>query len=69
MTVTLCGSFHDGGVYAGTDNGDNTVMDFDTGLMSLKLVGLGGVQQPNVPDADDRFDWTTALQIAARIKG
>lgn len=39
------------------DNGDNTVTDFDTGLMWVKLVALDGVPQANVLDADNRWDW------------
>ena len=51
------------------DNGDNTVTDLDTGLMWLKLVGLDGVPQANLLDADNKWDWGTALQMAAGING
>jgi hypothetical protein len=52
------------------DNGDNTVTDFDTGLMWLKLVGLDGVANgANLLDADNVSDWRTALQLAGAING
>jgi hypothetical protein len=52
------------------DNGDNTVTDFDTGRMWLKLVGLDGVANgANLLDADNVSDWGTALQMAGGING
>jgi hypothetical protein len=51
------------------DNGDNTVTDFDTGLMWVKLVALDGVPQQNILDADNRWDWATAVQMVATLDG
>ena len=51
------------------DNGDNTVTDYDTGLMWVKLTGLDGVPQPYILDADDYWDWKTAIEVASALSG
>ena len=51
------------------DNGDNTVTDYDTGLMWVKLSGLDYTPQPYILDADDGWDWKTAIEVAASLNG
>src|SRR5262249_56561441 len=51
------------------DNGDNTVTDFDTGLMWVKQVALDGVASPFILDADDTFTWEAAAGTAGKLAG
>jgi hypothetical protein len=51
------------------DNGDNTVTDYDTGLMWVKLSGLDGDPQPYILDADDEWGWRTAIEVATALNG
>jgi hypothetical protein len=51
------------------DNGDNTVTDYDTGLMWVKFSGLDGVPQPYILDADDSWDWKTSIEVASSLNG
>jgi hypothetical protein len=51
------------------DNGDNTVTDFDTGLMWVKQVALDGVASPFILDADDTFSWAAANAAAGSLAG
>ena len=51
------------------DNGDNTVTDFDTGLMWVKQVALDGVASPFILDADDTFTWQAAAGTAGKLAG
>ena len=51
------------------DNSDNTVTDFDTGLMWVKQVALDGVASPFILDADDTFTWEAAAGTAGKLAG
>jgi len=51
------------------DNGDNTVTDFDTGLMWVRQVAFDGMPSPFILDADDTFLWQTAAETAAKLAG
>lgn len=51
------------------DNGDNTVTDFDTGLMWVRQVALDGNPSPFILDADDTFTWQAAAGTAGRLAG
>jgi len=51
------------------DNGDNTVTDFDTGLMWVRQVAFDGNPSPFILDADDTFPWQTAAETAAKLAG
>jgi hypothetical protein len=51
------------------DNGDNTVTDFDTGLMWVRQVAFDGMPSPFILDADDTFLWQTAAETAAKLGG
>jgi hypothetical protein len=51
------------------DNGDNTVTDFDTGLMWVRQVAFDGVPSPFILDADDTFTWTAAAATAGALAG
>jgi len=52
------------------DNGDNTVTDFDTGLMWAKQNALDGLTDPlDVLDADDTFSEDGAAAAAASLTG
>lgn len=50
-------------------NGDNTVTDFATGLAWLVLGELDGSPTANLLDADNLYDWKTALWVAAALGG
>ena len=51
------------------DNGDNTVTDFDTGLMWVRQVALDGNPSAFILDADDTFPWQAAAETAAKLAG
>lgn len=51
------------------NNGDHTITDFQTGLMWVKLRGRDGVASADLLDVDNRYDWETALQVAADLNG
>src|SRR5262245_11480100 len=51
------------------DNGDNTVTDFDTGLMWVKQVALDANPSPFILDADDTFTWQAAAETAGNLAG
>ncbi|HEV7732803.1 MAG TPA: DUF1566 domain-containing protein [Candidatus Binatia bacterium] len=51
------------------NNGDNTITDFQTGLMWVQLRGRDGVASADLLDVDNRYDWKTALQVAADLNG
>ena len=51
------------------DNGDNTVTDFDTGLMWVRQVAFDGMPSPFILDADDTFTWQAAAETAAKLAG
>jgi Protein of unknown function (DUF1566) len=51
------------------DNGDNTVSDFDTGLMWVRQVAFDGMPSPFILDADDTFTWQAAAETAAKLAG
>jgi hypothetical protein len=51
------------------DNGDNTVTDFKTGLMWVKLSGLDGVPQSDILDADNSYDWEIAFGTISKLNG
>jgi hypothetical protein len=51
------------------DNGDNTVSDFDTGLMWVKLFALDGMPSPFILDADNNFTWQAAAAAAGSLAG
>ena len=51
------------------DNLDNTVTDFDTGLMWVKLVALNGNQSADILDADNLYSWPRALEVTGMLNG
>jgi hypothetical protein len=51
------------------DNGDNTVTDFETGLMWVRQVAFDGTPGPSILDADNAFPWATAAETAAKLAG
>jgi hypothetical protein len=51
------------------DNNDGTVTDFQTGLMWARLSQFDGVPSAYVLDADNNYDWGSALGVAAVLNG
>jgi hypothetical protein len=51
------------------DNGDNTVTDFETGLMWVRQVAFDGTPSAFILDADDTFTWEAAAETAAKLAG
>jgi hypothetical protein len=51
------------------DNGDNTVTDFETGLMWVRQVAFDGTPSAFILDADNTFPWVTAAETAAKLAG
>src|SRR5262249_33233152 len=51
------------------DNGDNTVTDFDTGLMWAKLFALDGAPSTFILDADNAIPWQNAAAAAGSLGG
>lgn len=51
------------------DNGDNTVTDFDTGLMWAKQFALDGVPSSFILDADNAIPWQSAAAALGSLAG